>query len=212
MNRYASRFIVFAGLLTAPVVALAQEEAPEATPAESAPPVSTGSSHSRSALAMGVRSHSLSVDAATPEAPAFAVDVEHPLMPHLTVFGGFHLGMSMDAVGLQAGSRLYVGDQPFQGLFLGLQAEGTFFKRDEQTSGSRTSVGGLVGYSQRIGEKWLVSLGAGADLSQTRSETVVPPSAECILLTPCLLADRETRVEKREAAQPLVRVGAVYKF
>ncbi|WNG47075.1 DUF3575 domain-containing protein [Archangium minus] len=209
MNPYTTRFLAFASLLTAPALALAQDEAPsETAPAESAAP----SSRSRSALAVGLRSHSLSVEATPPEAPAFVVDLEHPMLPHLTVFGGFHLGMGMDAVGLQAGSRLYVGNQPFQGLFLGLQAEGTFFKRDEQTSGTRTSVGGLLGYSQTLGEQWRVSLGAGADVSQTRSETVEPPTPGCILFTPCLLTRRETHVEKQEAVRPLVRLAAVYRF
>ncbi|WP_163991311.1 hypothetical protein [Pyxidicoccus caerfyrddinensis] len=205
MTLHISRFCVLAGLLSTPVAALAQEEAPSE-------PLPTSPSRSRSALAIGVRSHSLSVDAPTPEAPALAVDVEQPLMQYLTVFGGFHLGMGLDAVGLQAGSRLYVGGQPFQGLFLAVQAEGTLFEGDAQVSGSRASVGGLLGYSQTLGEKWLVSLGAGADVSQTRSETVVPPSPECVLFTPCLVAGRETRVEKQEAVQPLVRIAAVYKF
>ncbi|QRK06182.1 DUF3575 domain-containing protein [Archangium violaceum] len=209
MNPYTSRFLAFASLLTAPALALAQDDAPsETTSEESAPPPS----RSHSALAVGLRSHSLSVEATTPEAPAVVVDLEHPLMPHLTVFGGFHLGMGMNAAGLQAGSRLYIGNQPFQGLFLGLQAEGTFFKRDERTSGSRTSVGGLLGYSQSLGEKWRVSLGAGADVSQTRSETVEPPTPGCILFTPCLLTQGETRVEKREAVRPLVRLAAIYRF
>ncbi|MCY1015791.1 hypothetical protein [Pyxidicoccus sp. MSG2] len=210
MNPHVSRVVVAAGLLTTPVLAMAREEAPgEETPTTSAP---SASSRPRGALAMGMRGHSLSVAAAPPEAPVFSVDLEHPLMPHVTVFGGFHLGLGMDAVGLQAGSRLYVGARPYQGLFLSLQADATYFERNEQTSGYRKSVGGLLGYSQTLGEKWLVSLGAGADLSQTRSETGVPPTPECILFTPCLVATRETHVEEQDAVQPLVRLAAVYRF
>lgn len=204
MNPYTAHVLAFASLLTAPALALAQDDAPSET--------ASASSRSRSAIAVGLRSHSLSVDATTPEAPAFVADLEHPLLPHLTVFGGFHLGMGIDAVGLQAGSRLYIGNQPLQGLFLGLQAEGTFFKRDERTSGTRTSVGGLLGYSQRLGEQWRVSLGAGADVSQTRSETVEPPTPGCILFTPCLLTEREKHVETQEAVRPLVRLAAIYRF
>ncbi|WP_233262040.1 DUF3575 domain-containing protein [Vitiosangium sp. GDMCC 1.1324] len=217
MHLNASRFFVFAGLLTAPVLALAQEETPsEEASAESALSEATGSNHSHTALTFGMHSHSFSVDTTTPEAPALTVDIEHYWTPHFTVFGGGHLSVGMKAVGIQAGSRLYLGDESFQGIFLGMQAEGTLFERNEWTSGSQLSFGGHLGYAQKLGERWLVSLAAGADISLTRSETRAPHTLtpECILFTPCLLAgDRsEPVVEETEAVRPFVRLAAVFRF
>ncbi|NBD12614.1 DUF3575 domain-containing protein [Corallococcus silvisoli] len=204
INRHVARSCVLAGFFTAPGMALAQEETARAPrPGESA--------RSRGALAIGIRGHSLSV-AASPDAPTIAGDFEYPVMRYLTVFGGLQLGVDMNALGLQAGGRLYPGGQPFQGFFLSVQAEGAYFDGAGPVSGTRKSVGGLLGYSQVLGNRWSMSLGAGADVSQTRSETVVPPDPVCVLFTPCLLTHHETRVETQEGVRPLVRVGAAYRF
>lgn len=209
MNRHLARSCVLTGFFCAPGMALAQEET--ARPPRAGPSTVEGVALPRGALAIGLRGHSLSM-AASPEAPTVAMDFEHPVMRYLTVFGGLRLGVDMNAMGLQVGGRLYPGGQPFQGIFLSVQAEGAYFEGAGQVSGTRTSVGGLLGYSQALGNRWSMSLGAGADVSQTRSETVVPPGPECILFTPCLLTHHETRVETQEGVRPLVQLGASYRF
>lgn len=209
MNRTSFRIRALVGLLCAPVVAHAQDEAPAASRTA---PAGTHEDVQRlsSAAAMGI--HSLSVDSASPESMAFTVDIEQPLSSFVSVFAGGHVGVNLKAKGLQAGGRLYLSGRPYQGPFLALQGDGTLFDEVEDVSMRRLTVSGLIGYSQRVGAQWHIALAGGAGVSSLRQETLVRPSSTCALFSWCLLAERERIVETTETLHPVVRISAVHRF
>ncbi len=206
MNPNPLRVCAVAGLLSAPMLARAQDEVSVAA----LPVAHANSQRLRSAAAMGF--HSLSVDSMSPESMAFIVDLEQPLSRFISVFAGGHVGMNLKAKGLQAGGRLYLTGRPLQGPFLSFQADGTLIDGAEDVSKRRGSVSGLIGYSQPVGRQWHISLSGGAGYSHVRQESAVPRSATCALFTWCLLSEPERVVQKTEALHPVVRLTAVHRF
>ena len=209
MNLSSLRVRALAGLVSAPMLAHAQEE-PTVAPHSAPPAVHGGTQRLSSAAALGV--HSLSVDSVSPASMAFIVDIEQPLSPFISVFAGGHVGVNMKATGLQAGGRVYLTGRPFQGPFLSVQGDGTFFDADEDVSKLRASVSGLVGYSQQLGNQWHIALAGGAGFSHLRQETELPRSATCTLFSWCLLSKPERTVETTQTLHPVVRLTAVHRF
>ncbi|MCP3098798.1 hypothetical protein LZ198_07910 [Myxococcus sp. K15C18031901] len=224
MNVDLPRRCVFAALLAAPTLAFAQQaELPPTTP----PPLLTTEEPSAPrpprtpsdvSIAFGMSGYTAAMDSTRTEGASLIVDFERHLAGGLTVFGGAQARLETDVnlvngMGLQAGSRLYFGDQPFQGAFVAVQLQAGYTRVSLATTDTRVAVGGLLGYAHPISSNWRLSFAAGVESSQTEREG--PPdsvSPGCVLFTPCLLGGRETAVETRDALQPQFRAGAIYRF
>ncbi|MFY2560719.1 hypothetical protein ACN469_24155 [Corallococcus terminator] len=210
------RLGILAGLVTTPLMAFAQDDL-------SAPPLPSEDTSHRSedlshgpaswltALNIGLRGHSHRVDAGFAETPALVVNMERQMLPHLTVYGGPHAGLDFNAIGFQVGSRVFLGsEQTFHGFFMSAQASYTLIDVDNNTEATRKSLAGLVGYSHPLGNRWLVSLGAGAQSTHLRTETTRPPDL-CFFWS-CSGSDIVDKVENEDAVEPLVQMGATFRF
>ncbi|NTX05800.1 DUF3575 domain-containing protein [Myxococcus sp. CA040A] len=162
------------------------------------------------ALHFGLHGHSFEMDEGPTRTPVFMVNMEQQLQPALTVFGGTHLGLDINAVGLQLGSRIYFSQQSFLGVFVSAQASHTLFDLDENTEGTRTSLSGLVGYAHPFGDRWHLSVSAGAQTTHTRTETTREVT-RCFLMI-CETTDVLEKVEEQEAVEPLVQMAATFRF
>lgn len=208
MKCHIRRLGILMGLLTTPLVALAQEET-------SAPPrpgrdMRHGPETWLAALNLGLHGHSLDLNTRRGEIPVVMASLEHHLLPHFTAFVGPHLGMGFNASGFQFGSRIFFSEQSFHGFFLSAQASFTFVEVDSNTDATRKSLGGLVGYAHPLGNRWLVSFSAGAQSTRTRTETISPPNL-CIFW--CGQgSDIQDKVEHTEAVEPVLQMATTFRF
>lgn len=208
MKCHTHRLGILVGLLLLPILALAQDDTSSPPlPIEDTrqEPVSWGTG-----LHVGLHGHSLEMDKGSTQTPVLMVNMEQQLQPALTVFGGTHLGLDFNAVGLQLGSRIYFSQESFLGVFVSAQASRTYFDVDKDTDGTRTSLSGLVGYAHPLGDRWIVSLSAGAQTTHTQTETTQRVTHCFILL--CNTTTLLEKVEEQDEAEPLVQMAATFRF
>ncbi|NVJ22925.1 DUF3575 domain-containing protein [Myxococcus sp. AM011] len=209
MKCHPHRLGLLTGLLATPLVALAQDDTSSRTHHRQG--TQSGPASWLAALNIGIRGHSLGVDEGLAKTPALTVNMEQQLLPHFTVYGGPHAGLDFNAIGFQVGSRFFLSsEQTFHGFFMSAQASYTAFEVDSNTDATRKSLAGLVGYAHPLGNRWLVTLGAGAQSTHTRTETVRPPTL--CLFGFCSGSDILDKVEHEKAVEPLVQMGATFRF
>lgn len=208
MNHHPHRLGLLAGLFATPLVALAQEDL--STPPLPIEDTRHGPASWLTALNIGLRGHAIGMDEGLAKTPALTVNMEQQLLPHFTVYGGPHAGLDFNAIGVQVGSRVFFSEQSFHGFFVSAQASYTLFEVDDHTDATRRSLAGLVGYAHPLGKRWLVSLSAGAQSTHTRTETTSPP--ELCFAWFCSGSDIEDKVEHDDAVEPLVQMGATFRF
>ncbi|WP_338872382.1 hypothetical protein [Myxococcus stipitatus] len=116
---------------------------------------------------------------------------------------------------MYAGERFSFGERPLQGVFLSAPGALTWFDSQSdpgyERSGSRQSLGGLVGYSHAFAKRWLVSVGAGVQHVVTRTQSKPPLLPVCIYLV-CLREPGETVRTEKETVEPLVQLGTTFRF
>lgn len=203
--------LLAAGLLTLPALVHAQE-----TVSEQRAPSST-SKPFKTALNIGVLGQTHRLDAKDGASPVLAVNLERAVHDRFSLFAGTLFTANNFGAGLYAGGRFSFGERPLQGAFVSAQGGMTWFdsESDPDTgydrSGSRQSLGGLVGYSHAFAERWLVSVGAGVQHAVTRTKSEPPLIPICIYFV-CAREPGETVRTEKESIEPLVQLGTTFRF
>ncbi|MCP3063298.1 hypothetical protein LXT21_31420 [Myxococcus sp. K38C18041901] len=214
MNLHSLRHGVLSALVALPLLAHAQEDAPPSPFLDAATEVEVDR-WTRS-LNLAMRGQSFSFDESPAGFPLLTVSMEQQLLRYLSLYGGLHFTVRLDTFGGQVGTRVFFSQTFNEGVFVSAQASHSLIEVDSRTDGTRTSFGGLVGYSHALGRRWLISAGAGAQTTRTRTKTEPPPSS---LGPPCILyckqaapAQEEEGVSKTESVEPVLQLALTLRF
>ncbi|AKF84542.1 hypothetical protein MFUL124B02_00605 [Myxococcus fulvus 124B02] len=211
MNLHSLRHGLLSGLVALPFLAHAQEDTTPSPFLDAATEVEVDR-WTRS-LNLALRGQSFSFDESPAGFPLFAVNMEQQLFRYLSLYGGLHFKVNLDTFGGQVGTRVFFSHRFHEGVFVSAQASHSLIEVDPHTDGTRTSFGGLVGYSHALSRRWLFSVGAGAQTTRTRTETTPPSNfAPCVFLYCKQAAPAQEGVSETEAVEPVLHLATTLRF
>ncbi|WP_426734258.1 hypothetical protein [Myxococcus faecalis] len=211
MNLSSLRHGLLSGLVALPLLAHAREDT---TPSPFLDP-STEVEVDRwtRSLNLAVRGQSFSFDESPAGFPLLTVNMEQQLLRYLSLYGGLHFKVDLDAFGGQVGARVFFSQTFHEGFFVSAQASHSLIEVDSRTDGTRTSFGGLVGYSHVLERRWLISVGAGAQSTHTRTQTSPASSlAPCIFLYCKQEAPAQEDVSETQSVEPVLQLALTLRF
>ncbi|MFY1826531.1 hypothetical protein ACN47A_11505 [Myxococcus fulvus] len=212
MNLPLLRHGLLSGLVAFPLLAHAQEDTTPSPFLDAATEVEVDR-WTRS-LNLAMRGQSFSFNESPAGFPLLTANLEQQLFRYLSLYGGFHFGVRLDTFGAQVGTRVFFSRTFNEGVFVSAQASRSYIEVDSLTEGTRTSFGGLVGYSHAMSRRWLLSAGAGAQTTRIRTETEPPRNSgpPCIFLYCKQAAPAQEGVSETEAVEPVLQLALTLRF
>ncbi|MBZ4399271.1 hypothetical protein [Myxococcus sp. AS-1-15] len=211
MNLSSLRHGLLSGLVALPLLAHAQEEAAPSPFLD--PATEVEADRWTRSLNLAVRGQSFSFDESPAGFPLLTVNLEQQLFRYLSLYGGLHFKVDLDTFGGQVGTRVFFSQTFHEGFFVAAQASHSLIEVDSNTDGTRTSLGGLVGYSHVLERRWIISVGAGAQSTRTRTQTSPASNiAPCIFLYCKQEVAAQEAVSETEAVEPVLQLALTLRF